>query len=143
VSPEACGALRDVQDVAAAYGTPVSVKLRLESGVRRDSLGTIVSRDLLPIAPMMAYPVERSPDRRKLERAGLREEVEVAIWTPAKSWVDAGLFDMDEIGDTFEAIDVTRATVVLDGTEWKVTEKGIPSRIGRFPLYVTLGLKRA
>lgn len=139
---EALGALQDVADVAAVYGTAITVKLRAEGGVRRDALGTIIQRDLAPTLSLDAYPVERSPDKRKLEKAGLREEVEVMVYTPMKSWVDAGVIDLDEIGDTFAAIDVTRSTVILDGTEWKVADKGMPSRIGPVPLYITLGLRR-
>lgn len=139
---EALSACQTAMDVCNQYGTPLDIKVRGESAIRRDSLGAIISRDISPRMTMYAHPVERSPDRRKLDKAGLREEVDVAIYTPLQAWVNAGIIDLDRLGDTFEAIDMTRWTVIMDGIEWKLSDKGLSVRVGALPLYVTLGLRR-
>lgn len=134
--------LRQVaQDTACQFGTTIIFKPFGESELIRGSLGTIQRRPLDGVT-MKAYPVERQPDTRKLEKAGIREEVDVVIWTPAQSWIEAGLVDDEKLGETFAAIDMTRSTVILDGQEWKIADKGFATRIGDKPVHITLGLKR-
>lgn len=129
------------QDTACQFGTMITVKLFGESDISRDNLGTIKRRPTTGIA-MKAFPIERQADRRKLEKAGIREDVDVIAWTPAQSWIDAGILDDTNIGETFASIDMTRSTVILDGQEWKIADKGFATRIGEFPVHITLGLKR-
>jgi len=142
VSLEACQALRDTQDVCKTYGTPIVIKMMNEGTVERDELGTIKSRDIDVRFNIHAFPVEVQPSVRSLEKAGLREAVECSVYTPMKSWIDAGYIKISNIGDDFAAIDITRSTVVLDGTEWKISDKGLSGRIGTAPMYVTFGLRR-
>jgi len=140
---EAMAALRDVRNVSREYGTPVTVNLRAESEVARDSLGMIKAH-LAPAAPLQTYafPVEYGPSERHLEQAGIREKVECLIKTPLLDWVEAGIIDLARVGVTFTAVDITRTTVTLDGLQWKVADKGIPERVGEVPHHVALGLRR-
>jgi len=139
---EASHARQDALDASLQYGTPVSVIFRGESDVSRDTLGTIKKRNASPLLNMNAFPVERQPDTRKLEKAGIRETVDVVIYTPIQAWIDSGRVTDERIGDTFASIDTTRSTVVLDGSEWKIADKGLAVRIGQYPVYITLGLRR-
>jgi hypothetical protein len=129
------------QDTACQYGTTITVKLFGESSVSRDSLGSIKRRPTTG-TEMKAFPIERQPDTRKLEKAGMREDVDVIAWTPVQTWIDAGILDSENIGETFSAIDMNRSTVILDGQEWKIADKGLATRIGEYPVHITLGLKR-
>lgn len=142
VSRDACEALRDVQQVANDFGTPVTIRQRVEADVSRGALGAVKIRSIVPTMTVYAYPVDRSPDKRALEKAGLRDEAECVIYTPMKSWSDAGAIDLGNLGPSIAALDVTRTTVIMDGTEWKVSDKGLAGRVGSTPLHVTLGLRR-
>ena len=91
---------------------------------------------------MKAYPVERQPDARMLEKAGLRETVDVVVWTPMRRWIDLDVIDPFDIGNTFAAIDITRTTVIIDGYEWLIADKGLANRVGEIPTYITFGLRK-
>lgn len=141
INLEAAGARQIAMDAAQQYGAPVKVILRSETDVARDSLQTIKKRSL-PGLDMKALPVERQPDARKLEKAGIREEVDVLIYIPILYFIDAGIINDTHLGDTFARIDTTRSTVILDGTEFKIADKGLAVRIGQYPVHVTFGLRR-
>ena len=139
---EAMGYRQDALDAAMQYGTPVTFRLRKESDVGRDSLGTMKNKTLVAGFNTFALPVERQPDARKLEKAGVRAEVDVLIYTPIQSWIDAGIISDDTLGVDFSAIDMIRTYVLLDGQEFKIADKGLSMRVGKFPVYITFGLKR-
>lgn len=142
---EWCGLMRDYRDIAHQYGTPVTVRIRLEAEVRRDGYSTIKSRSLAGSGDVQTYalPVEVSPDQRTLSKLGVREACEVAIQTPIIDWfpqVEAR--DPSELGRTFLALDMTRMTVEMDGQQYKVADRGMPYRIGERPLAISLALRR-
>lgn len=139
---EAQGYRQDALDAAMQYGTPVTFRPRKESDVSRDSLGTIKKKSITPTFETWALPVERQPDARKLEKAGVREIVDVLIYTPIQSWIDAGLVEDSTLGIDFSRIDTIRDTVLLDGEEFKIADKALSTRVGKFPVYITFGLKR-
>jgi hypothetical protein len=139
---EAAGYRQDVLDLSMQYGTPVTIRLRKESDVNRDDLGSIKKKSLTPSFSTWALPVERQPDTRKLEKAGIRELVDVLIYTPILSWMESNHISDDNIGNEFSAIDTTRSTVLLDGEEWKIADKGLSTRLGKYPVYITFGLRR-
>jgi hypothetical protein len=138
-----CNALQDILDVTNEMGTSIVYVRRTEQDVTRDSLGTIKSRSLETRYSMKANPVERYPDYKRLERAGLREGCECMIYTPIAAWVEVGLINLLTIGRDFAALETIRSTVILDGSEWRIADKGLNSRIAGVPLYITLGLKRS
>jgi hypothetical protein len=138
---EASGARQIAMDAAQQYGTPIKLGLNSETDLARDSLQTIKKRPV-PYIDMKALPVERQPDARKLEKAGIREEVDVLIYIPILYFIERGIIDDAHLGDSFARIDTTRSTVILDGTEFKIADKGLAVRIGQYPLHVTFGLRR-
>ena len=139
---EASGLREDAYNACMQYGTPVTIRLRKESDVTRESLGSIKKKSLDPDFETCALPVERQPDARKLEKAGIRTECDMLIYTPILAWINAGIIDDDYLGNTFAAIDIIRSTVIIDGEEWKIADKGLSTRIGPYPVYITFGLKR-
>ena len=139
---EAMGYRQDALDAAMQYGTPVIFRPRKESDVSRDTLGTIKKKSITPSFETWALPVERQPDQRKLEKAGIRTEVDILIYTPIQSWIDEMIISDDTLGKDFSAIDLIRDTVILDGQEFKIADKCLTNRIGPYPVYITFGLKR-
>jgi hypothetical protein len=140
-----CTALSDVEEQASIMGTPITYIYRKEGNVARDSLGTIKQRSLETPYQFNALPVERYPDYKKLERAGLREGVEAIVYLPMATFFEYGLIrqDVNKLGSDFSALETVRSTVVLDGSEWKIADKGLFGRLSWVPLYVTLGLRIA
>jgi hypothetical protein len=138
---EAATLRQQAADVACQYGTQITLKLFGESSVSRDTLGAIKKRPTNGTV-IKAFPIERQPDARKLEKAGIREEVDLVAWTPVQAWIDAGILSDEYFGESFAAIDMTRSTVILDGQEWKIADKGLATRVGEYPVHITLGLKR-
>jgi hypothetical protein len=140
-----CGALADIEEQAVIMGTPITYIYRKESDVQRDSLGTIKSRSLETRYEFNALSVERHPDHKKLERAGLREGVEALVYLPTATFFEYGLIRQDhqKLGFDFAALETVRSTVILDGSEWKIADKGLSGRMSWVPLYVTFGLRIA
>lgn len=140
VKLEACGALRDYRDVAREYGTPITVTVRSEGDVERDRYGAVKMRSRASTVLTYALPVERAVDARTMQKTGIREECDVVVTTPILDW--EGVLDPYDVGDGFAALDLNRMTVLLDGQEWKVADKGLPNRFGPVPAAVSLGLRR-
>lgn len=134
---EQCGALRDIYESSKEYGDTIKVYVREEGDVRRDSYEDYkagkTEPDVVPLT-MPAFPVTFQPNRRQLEKACIREDCEVMIYTPMYSW---NLANVD-----FEALDMTRSTVVLRDIKYVIKEKGLASQFTDTFLYVTLALKR-
>jgi hypothetical protein len=140
VKLEACGALRDYAEMARDYGTPVTVIVRAEGDVARDSYGAIKRRPGGSPVQTYALPVERAVDSRSMQRTGIREECDCMITTPLLDW--DGYVDPYAPGDGIAGLDLNRMTVLLDGQEWKVADKGLPARYGPVPVALSLGLRR-
>jgi hypothetical protein len=138
VSLELATARLDVQRTAHEYGEPVTVRFRGEGDVVRDTLGSVKSRKAgNPSFTVYAYPRISNPDDRQLSKAGIREQAEGLIWTPAADWDDAGY--------PFAKIDTERVTFVIDGEQYRIS--GTPSRnlsglFGGGYLYYNFGIKR-
>ena len=134
---EQCGALRDIYESSNEYGDIVFIYIRDEEDVSRDLYEDMkfgkISPDVIPIS-MPAFPIQFQPNRKQLEKAGVREECEVLIYTPMYSW------NREEID--FEDIDAVRSTVSLRGSKYVIKEKGLSSPFTDTFLYITLALVR-
>ena len=134
---EQCGALRDIYESSLEYGDTVSIYVRNEGDIRRDLYADYKAGKIEPdvvALSMPAFPIQFQPNRRQLEKAGIREDCEVLIYTPMYSWIQA---DVD-----FEDIDMTRSTVILRHIKYVIKEKALASQFTDTFLYVTLALKR-
>lgn len=127
-------AQKDVQDIANERGQRVIFDEKVEGEVVRDRYGSIMNRaeaDSTPFS-IWALPVEYRPTTRSLEQAGLREEAEVLVCTPKKSW--------DDLGVRFEDIDQTKTTARINDNTYEVREKVLDDHYGEDYLYINFGL---
>jgi hypothetical protein len=134
---EKCNALKDTYDVAHQYGDNITVYVRNEGDISRDTYEDMKSGKLSPdVTPifMPANPITFQPNRRVLEKAGMREDCDVLLYTPMYSWIQAGI--------DFEEIDLIRSTVILRGIKYVIKEKGFESQFIDTYLYVVLALRR-
>lgn len=136
-SVDQCNALKDTYEVCHTWGDIVKVYVRNEGDVQRDKYEDLafgkVETDVTPLT-MPAYPIEFQPNRRTLEKAGIREDCDVLITTPMYCWSISGV--------DFEEIDMTRSTVVLRGIKYVIKEKSFFSQFTDTYLYVNLALRR-
>lgn len=129
-------ALRDVQALVNEYGMPIQVNIRTDADVRRDEYGSIKSLATSEkVFNICAYPYTHSPSSRQLEKAGLREECDLLVWTAMKDWIDNGIEDP-------WSFDVERCTISTDGMRLKIRERAHQSEFGDIELYLVMGLKR-
>ena len=136
VELEAENALLDTQNVVNEYGTEIEISISGETDVTRDKYNSIKRRigaDSV-ILEFKAFPVEFSPNRHQIEKAGLKEVCECMIHTAYKDWTDFG-YDVDKL-------DLTRMTVLIDGWSFRMKEKGYSDRFTSSFLYVTFGLAK-
>lgn len=126
----------DAQALCREYGQRVQVRVRDESNVDRGAYNSIKSRPTNNTASGVfgAYPVQYQPNERQLEKAGLRERCDVAVYIP--------VLDFEDLGYGFADIDATRSTVILDNEEYQIKDKARASQFGGVWLYFTLGLSR-
>jgi hypothetical protein len=142
LTAEQCEALQDTQEMMAEQGVLTEVILRSEPDVARDNLGAIKRR---------AYPAEkrykfrgefiRQPGWKKLEKIGVREGCDAAVTYAVKDWLDAGILQTARFGESFKAVDTIRSSVLVDGAEWKIKDKGLSGRLGDVVLFISFGLQ--
>lgn len=125
--------LKDVQNMINERGEYIKVILRQESQVTRDGYNSIEKRNQETVYWMKAYPINFSPSAKQIEKAGLREQNNVLIYTAMQSWIDVGV-DFEDI--EFEG----RTTIMLRNQEYEIREKGLESQLGDTFGYVTLGV---
>jgi len=134
---EQCGALKDVYMTALQYGDIAKVYIRNEGDVSRDLYEDMkygkIETDVTAIE-IPAFPATFQPNRKVVEKAGLKEDCECLIATPMYSW---NLAEVD-----FEEIDITRSTVILRGIKYVIKEKALSDQFIDTFLYIMLGLKR-
>ena len=134
---EASCAQLDVQAALREYGATITAHIRTEADVVRDNYNSIKSRptDQTPTdATFCAFPIQYQPNEKQLEKAGLREKVDVAVYTAAQDWIDAGW--------DFNKLDIKRTTVIVDGEEFEIRDKARVSQFQNVWLYFTLGLSK-
>ncbi len=128
-------ALRDIQVMCDEYGMPVKVELRVEDDVRRDLYGSVKGRsaetDEFTIG---ALPFTNNPDRRQLDKAGLRENADAMAYTATQAWIDNGW--------AYEDIDSERTTIIQGDTRYRIVETNAHSQFLDAFLYVVLNLRR-
>jgi len=139
---EWCGLMKDYQELAKEYGTPIVFRIRTEAQVTRDGYDTIKRKTLVGSRDIETYalPVDRGPDVRKLQALGIREDCDIAVTVPLADWAE--IIKAETIGPDFAGLDLNRMTVELDGQQFKVADKGIPVRYGARSVALSFGLRR-
>jgi hypothetical protein len=130
------GALLDVQLEVDIYGDELKLRVRDENKVDRDTYNSIKQRDV-PTTEILvkAYPITFNPNQHQIEKAGLRESVDVMAYVPMKNFTDNSL--------AFEDIDMIRSSVILRGIKYWIKDKTYTSQFLDTYLYILLGLRRA
>jgi hypothetical protein len=128
-------ALQDVQNEVEIYGNEIKLRIRDESTIDRDSYNSIKQRDL-PASDIIvkADPIISNPSQYQIEKAGLREMVDIMAYVPMKSLTDKAI--------EFEDIDMIRSSVILDGIKYWIKDKAKHSQFLDTFLYVILGLRQ-
>lgn len=132
-------ALIDARNVIRERGKQIEIRLHTEQKITRDKLGSIKNRGTVETdePTFYAYPVRYNPSDKELDRAGIRERVQVTAKTSTLDWNDAG-YSLE----TLKAIDSIRATVIIDGAKYEIRDKVLESQFGDTYLYVLLGLNK-
>lgn len=128
-------ALRDVQEICNLYGMPVTIRIREEGDVERDVYGSVKDRPTnTKEFTAGSFPFNTSPNRRDLDKAGLRENSEVLAYFASKDFSDRGI--------EFDAIDVERTTMHAAGDSYRIVQKNAAQSFYDSFLYYTFALKR-
>lgn len=134
VDTEQCEAMKDVQDVMCMYGSPVIFQWRDEDNVERDRYGSIKTKREARELTFRCYPIEYNPSVKRLDQAGLRNEIRVMVTSSIYDWALNGL--------TFNDINEKRMTAVVDGNRYEVSDMNRVGRIGDNYLYLVFGLNK-
>lgn len=142
VSLEYLHALQDSQAWAWEYGHPITVHVRGESNVTRDSYSSIEKRQSdTKTLSINAAEVTYQPSKYKVEKVGLRDVCDVMITISMQDLTDNGL--------AFDDLEVKRMNVEVsaipgesNGNTFDVREKARTGQFGNGFLYVSLGLSR-
>lgn len=130
------GALLDVQLECDIYGDELKLRVRDETKVQRDTYNSIKQRNLPSTEILVkAYPITFTPNQHQIEKAGLREMVDVMAYVPMKNFTDNSIF--------FEDIDLIRSSVILRDIKYWIKDKTYTSQFLDTYLYILLGLRRA
>lgn len=129
-------ALIDVSAIVNEYGEDIVVYIRGESDVTRDKYKSLKRVSFATTTPVQyslkAYPVEHSPNRMMMEKAGIREQCECIAWFATKDLTDNSL--------SFDFIENEKVTIIIDGNDYGVSEKGKAVLYADAHLYTTFGL---
>ena len=129
-------ALYDVQFEVEIYGEELKLRVRDETKVDRDSYNSIKQRDLPGTEILVkAYPILFNPNQHAIEKAGLKETVDVMVYVPMKNFTDNSIL--------FEDIDMIRSSVILRDIKYWIKDKTYTSQFLDTFLYILLGLRRA
>ena len=131
---EQCLALKEIWNIVLLYGMPITLYLRGEPEVTRDDYSSIKKKSIGTSYTynFKAHPVQYNPTDQQIEKAGIREHIEVIAYIPTKYFIDNSL--------EFSDIDLIRATVELQGVTYKIRNKNRVDKFFDQYLYVTLGL---
>ena len=127
-------ALIDVQCLVNETGLELTFEPSVETDIRRGSYRSIRRNEPSSTITVYSYPTEFSPNTKSIERAGLREDVDVIAYTPFKTWRDNNY--------TFRNLDLIRWEVQIDGQTYTVREKTLYDQLGAGYLYVIFGLSK-
>ena len=129
---ELCQSKKDVENICDEQGRYVQIIVRNEDNVTRSNYRSIQKRAQADNFWIKVFPLEYSPSILSLEKAGLREEAEVSMWTPVRTW--------DTNGYDWNDIDPIRFTVKIDKELYVIKDRSKRGSVHNDFLYYTLGL---
>lgn len=133
VSLEKTTALLDAKWIIDERGDTITFYDREEDNIQRDKYNSIKRKETVYEGyTMKAFPIQFNPIDKDLRAAGLREIVNVLLYTAMQDWSD---LEIDPI-----TLDITRSTIVLKNKTYKIKEKGFANHFSDEFLNVTFGL---
>lgn len=126
-----CNALKDAQDMINQLGTDIVLETTNEQNVERDIYNSIKKRTVVNYT-FKTFPVNYSPTQDKLEKAGIRENVDVIVFLSAKDFSDNNI--------DYNDIDGTRWEVLLNGETYTIGDKNRINMFSDVYLNFVLGL---
>jgi hypothetical protein len=115
-----CDALKQIKLDVDLVGSLVQFNYRDETDVVRDDYGSIKKFKTDHPYYMKCYPIVKSPSPDRLEKAGLKGEVDVMFYLPSLSWYLNG-FDFDDMR-AIEKADKIRMTVKVDNQTYEIKQ---------------------
>lgn len=135
-------ALRDAQMTEWEYGQPVTIHVRDETDVTRDTYGSIVNRPSdIVVMNINAAMIDYQPSKYKLEKVGLRQECDVMIYIAIQFFTDVGLA-FDDLEPKRMTIDIGAIPGESNGNRYEVVDKVRTVSFGNGYLYIAFALKR-
>jgi hypothetical protein len=130
---EKCEILKEAQDVINNQaGGVIKIFVRDESNIIRGKYRSIKTKSIENEIYIKAWPIVFSPNANTLEKLGLREEVDLAVTIPSKSWTDAGY--------TFQDFDLIRFTFVFNNESYEIKEKTRTTQVYNDFVFYNFGL---
>lgn len=127
-------ALIDVQCQVNEVGNEIRFEPLQESDYTRDSLRSFAKNDDVTGFLVYSYPTDFTPNEKSIERAGLREDVDIILHTSKKSWDDQNI--------TYDDLDILRYKALINGQQYKVVDKNLYGQLGNNYLYYIIGLTK-
>lgn len=124
-------ALVDVQCQINEVGLEVRIEDNQESTLARDKYRSIARNVSPTIITVYAYPADFNPNEKSIDRAGLKESVDIILWTPFKTWTDNNIAFLD--------IDLIRWEAIISDESYVIRDKALNGQLGSGYLYVVLG----
>lgn len=128
-------ALLDSKSIIDERGSSIEYYPRSETNISRGDYNSIKRKSSVVPINLNAFPINYNPIDKDLRKAGLREEVDILIYTAMKDWID------NSINPEIE-IDITRASFVLRERTYIIKEIGFANHFYDTFLNVTFGLVR-
>jgi hypothetical protein len=128
-------ALQDVWNTVNEYGDTVKIYLDKEPDITRDKYNSIEIKqttDKEKLLEIKAFPIMTNPTKRMIEKAGLKEQTDIIIYTAMKDWIDRGF--------TIEDLNITKSLVIVQGKTYVVRDKTEFSSFADSYLYINIGL---
>lgn len=129
-------ALADAKWVIDERGVTIIYYPRTETEIGRDKYNSLNKKSIVSVADsitMKAFPVTYSPLDDDLKKAGLREVVDVLIYTSMQDWIDNDINPEEDIEDI-------RDSIVLRGRTYSIKDFGFANHFSDTFLNVTFGL---
>jgi hypothetical protein len=140
VQLESWGALIDAKEIIDLYGDDIVIYRRDEeldsARVDRDSYRSIKRSKTTSTfrQTMKAYPIIFQPNAKQIEKAGLKENCELIIYTAMLDWTNLAI--------GFEDIDIIRDTVEIRDIKYTIKEKTMTNCFSDQFLNISFGLMR-
>jgi hypothetical protein len=132
-------ALCDAKQVIWEWGMEIAYYQRSETLIQRDKYNSRKRKTIVDPATivMRAYPIVYAPRDDDLKKAGLREKVDVLIYTAMQDWIDNSIdpdSDIDSTRDTFSL------TNMFNRRTYQIKEIGLVNQFVDTFLNVSFGL---